>query len=111
MSCFAFPPEPPISIHTLRMEGDLRGHLHRDGVLYISIHTLRMEGDPTYTTWSGSAWEISIHTLRMEGDWWAPSLTWMNAISIHTLRMEGDCVRAARLSDLVDFNPHPPHGG
>ena len=90
MSCFAFPPEPPISIHTLRMEGDLRGHLHRDGVLYISIHTLRMEGDPTYTTWSGSAWEISIHTLRMEGDWWAPSLTWMNAISIHTLRMEGD---------------------
>ena len=123
-----------ISIHTLRMEGDHDNALVIHTIAgfqstpsawrvtgraspmllpfgYISIHTLRMEGDFLPPRQSARSASISIHTLRMEGDWWAPSLTWMNAISIHTLRMEGDCVRAARLSDLVDFNPHPPHGG
>ena len=33
----------------------------------ISIHTLRMEGDGT-TASPQRAWAISIHTLRMEGD-------------------------------------------
>ena len=57
----------PISIHTLRMEGDglleffqLRFH--------ISIHTLRVEGDQEEKRRALTA-EISIHTLRVEGDW------------------------------------------
>ena len=34
-----------ISIHSLRMEGDLRQHSHLIHLLSISIHSLRMEGD------------------------------------------------------------------
>ena len=34
-----------ISIHTLRMEGDLHTLFPAQGLLDISIHTLRMEGD------------------------------------------------------------------
>ena len=38
-----------ISIHTLRMEGDVRPLLFV-GLVAISIHTLRMEGDTLWTT-------------------------------------------------------------
>ena len=56
----------------------------------ISIHTLRVEGDiGTASDVGGSG--ISIHTLRVEGDhfvlWACTSIT---MISIHTLRVEGD---------------------
>ena len=34
----------------------------------ISIHSLRMEGDLVLDTLSKSHWQISIHSLRMEGD-------------------------------------------
>ena len=34
-----------ISIHSLRMEGDMVNLLGASGSLYISIHSLRMEGD------------------------------------------------------------------
>ena len=34
----------------------------------ISIHTLRMEGDVHFVKEKQSAFRISIHTLRMEGD-------------------------------------------
>ena len=36
-----------ISIHTLRMEGDLLSLPHHNKPTGISIHTLRMEGDKT----------------------------------------------------------------
>ncbi len=56
-----------ISIHSLRMEGDLRCDDLVHGVLGISIHSLRMEGDQKPPTKSPT-WNISIHSLRMEGD-------------------------------------------
>ena len=78
-----------ISIHSLRMEGDLIDRL-RPIIFSISIHSLRMEGDPDSETQfstgtpfqsTPSAWRetnssscsirrqfISIHSLRMEGD-------------------------------------------
>ena len=57
-----------ISIHTLRMEGDIiEGYL--DALVEdISIHTLRMEGDSNVGLYSEPILQISIHTLRMEGD-------------------------------------------
>ena len=78
-----------ISIHTLRMEGDLNdGEVPGASLVFqstpsawrvtgcvfcafgahlISIHTLRMEGDFRGGTYCGDC-QISIHTLRMEGD-------------------------------------------
>ena len=60
---------PRISIHSLRMEGDLLRQIKYFVRFHISIHSLRMEGDFGYFLhW---AWidAISIHSLRMEGDW------------------------------------------
>ena len=113
MSCFSEISGISISIHSLRMEGDL----FVDGTadfIRISIHSLRMEGDSdlpddaaplsifqsTPSAWRETScnpryvafqWSISIHSLRMEGD----RLQMCNArllkpISIHSLRMEGD---------------------
>ena len=57
----------PISIHTLRVEGDVSSvsAVLRGG---ISIHTLRVEGDFSGGTNCPPPETISIHTLRVEGD-------------------------------------------
>ena len=57
----------PISIHTLRVEGDAFGHILQ-GPETISIHTLRVEGDFIRKA-STHGLCISIHTLRVEGDY------------------------------------------
>ena len=49
------------------MEGDLLVTTLTENVSHISIHTLRMEGDVTGKV-DRSYFYISIHTLRMEGD-------------------------------------------
>ena len=86
---FIFPPGH-ISIHSLRMEGDVLGYSNTRDALAISIHSLRMEGDSpdfliqlatqlfqsTPSAWretgtvaeTNFAQPISIHSLRMEGD-------------------------------------------
>ena len=78
-----------ISIHSLRMEGDIRTHGRQTKATHfnplpphggrrgeefvylrrykISIHSLRMEGDRV-STHSFDLYKISIHSLRMEGD-------------------------------------------
>ena len=85
----------------------LQGRLVADP---ISIHTLRVEGDPL-AAGGHVRGGISIHTLRVEGDGFMAPLDSSLDISIHTLRVEGD--RYAR--DLGRgpnyFNPHPPRGG
>ena len=80
--------------------------------LYISIHSLRMEGDVSFasqiSTWKyfnplpphggrpgygvseSIRYNISIHSLRMEGDTSFPQAGSGRGISIHSLRMEGD---------------------
>ena len=56
----------PISIHSLRVEGDRRIlTMQEEGA--ISIHSLRVEGDKYRLTVSGGG-KISIHSLRVEGD-------------------------------------------
>ena len=102
---------PIISIHSLRMEGDLRKKSVANWLI-ISIHSLRMEGDrpflpdlhiliifqSTPSAWretsehrcSSAVAPISIHSLRMEGDRDHSVQTGWSFISIHSLRMEGD---------------------
>ena len=100
-----------ISIHALRVEGDLRVVV--ESLLFqISIHALRVEGDfthvpdsPGYMTFQStpSVWRatgrcfllraavsISIHALRVEGDVADGAVNLFDDISIHALRVEGD---------------------
>ena len=77
---------------------------------YISIHSLRMEGD--IALFDFGIWEkLSIHSLRMEGDLDDARENRTLTISIHSLRMEGDS--SFLLIDFMvhHFNPLPPYGG
>ena len=57
----------PISIHALRVEGDIGGK-HGFSVDLISIHALRVEGDHKSAFNVINRIVISIHALRVEGD-------------------------------------------
>ena len=81
------------------------------GLTPISIHSLRMEGDlpnglppspkvPFQST--PSAWRETPHR-RSPPD--------IQRISIHSLRMEGDSISSSLTSYSGHFNPLPPHGG
>ena len=114
------------------MEGD-RNVFFQLHVPLISIHTLRVEGD-IFRLFVPSKLRISIHTLRVEGDAEGVENAAFRGISIHTLRVEGDkalgygYVVAYKFQSTpsawrvtlwpkacgthsVDFNPHPPRGG
>ena len=58
---------PWISIHALRVEGDLDSIRHLI-TLSISIHALRVEGDGEEIKAWLAGFNISIHALRVEGD-------------------------------------------
>ena len=84
------PGDDEISIHALRVEGDLISFADRLGKIDISIHALRVEGDigaiimdmpalqflSTPSGWRATfsygltpvSFRISIHALRVEGD-------------------------------------------
>ena len=123
-----------ISIHDLRVEGDLENGQILLNNWDISIHALRVEGDDTVTIRYPQLGVISIHALRVEGDnnfisstimpvaflstpsgWratmdlWAAVLRLM--ISIHALRVEGDAFGFPPDMSLWDFYPRPPGGG
>ena len=78
-----------ISIHTLRVEGDISCGIS-------SKSTPKFQSTPsvwrvTYLVNKFLAvYKISIHTLRVEGDVTAASGIAALQISIHTLRVEGD---------------------
>ena len=57
----------PLSIHSLRMEGDAIPIRDAPDAI-ISIHSLRMEGDDRLSITTICRICISIHSLRMEGD-------------------------------------------
>ena len=79
---------PDISIHTLRMEGDLVTDK-------ITIQFIKFQSTP-------SAWRVTSSQFN----------TGFNSlISIHTLRMEGDTAPGTGKARCLYFNPHPPHGG
>ena len=78
----------------------------------ISIHALRVEGDVYTCPLLMCNHTISIHALRVEGDKTTSHLSIRQRISIHALRVEGDTcdVRTLELA-LLDFYPRPPGGG
>ena len=77
-----------ISIHSLRMEGDISG-------------TIDWDGDETFQS-TPSAWRETGNAVEI-GD--------LNEISIHSLRMEGDRRHEKLAWRICHFNPLPPHGG
>ena len=101
-----------ISIHALRVEGDLIAFQvfstffiflstpsgwratyrmrNLSAWSYISIHALRVEGDHTELLDGCLNWIISIHALRVEGDTNMSYCIRIDQISIHALRVEGD---------------------
>ena len=100
-----------ISIHTLRVEGD---------VMAYNIDSSKGTFQSTPSAWRVTLitfmyfpfFVISIHTLRVEGDTQAAAFpTEESVISIHTLRVEGDSSPPGRRRTTRHFNPHPPRGG
>ena len=73
----------------------------------ISIHSLRMEGDLLLPHNRDLPRPISIHSLRMEGDGTGKSTSLRNFISIHSLRMEGDRKPALYLPSTQSFQSTP----
>ena len=80
--------EQAISIHSLRMEGDVRAKL-------VSGWSLTFQSTP-------SAWRETPFPFRRYRD---------HGISIHSLRMEGDTDPDTGTVPVDHFNPLPPHGG
>ena len=125
----------PISIHTLRVEGDGRPQAGRHGANRISIHTLRVEGDaddfPHLWAYffrfqsTPAAWRVTRNPTRRnrcQGRFQSTPSAWRvtsepyledacGLISIHTLRVEGDWPQRRAWSRCRHFNPHPPRGG
>ena len=112
------PKSPAISIHALRVEGDLSGvnneisttqfistpsgwratagaDRRHQGAAGISIHALRVEGDGYVEAAVRVLLCISIHALRVEGDLSGGFQFIVLVISIHALRVEGD-LRSSR---------------
>ena len=78
---------------------------------YISIHALRVEGDVIYIFIFVFVPSISIHALRVEGDLSSSQRACPRSISIHALRVEGDERRFLHSARYADFYPRPPGGG
>ena len=123
-----------ISIHSLRMEGDLGISLilftilsfqstpsawretsevkHHEKVHCISIHSLRMEGDLVNGNSKSAMVFISIHSLRMEGDIAMLLPIFGGAEFQSTPSAWRETSGAVPADDLRQhFNPLPPHGG
>ena len=122
-----------ISIHSLRMEGDLPAS-SLSVCIKISIHSLRMEGDreiiydildgenfnplpphggrPHGPKASTSTTHISIHSLRMEGD----RVSSLGGATVSVFQSTPSAWRETQLSSCPPetfryYNPLPPHGG
>ena len=99
-----------ISIHALRVEGDLCEACHNK-MHPISIHALRVEGDISGGEFPILPAGISIHALRVEGDVRRRKTVEAVKISIHALRVEGDTGTYSYTLAPTDFYPRPPGGG
>ena len=77
----------------------------------ISIHALRVEGDLVRSLRASIGNRISIHALRVEGDSPPYNAYYTLLISIHALRVEGDVKTPFTKSITPYFYPRPPGGG
>ena len=100
-----------ISIHSLRMEGDIFQHRHTSQCLY--FNPLPPHGGRRTSSFTlVCRISISIHSLRMEGDLFSAlhgyrRFLYFNPLPPHGGRRNGN----ALVRPLPDFNPLPPHGG
>ena len=95
-----------ISIHSLRMEGDVLLNSNRN--MYLHFNPLPPHGGRQSPIWSGDRKvSISIHSLRMEGDSPVGGCKTLIDISIHSLRMEGDICCKMALWVYVVFQSTP----
>ena len=99
-----------ISIHSLRMEGDLQESLSNRMVCVFQSTPSAWRETVRSRYYRFGIW-ISIHSLRMEGDLLKVEYKAILCISIHSLRMEGDIPPYADIYQRLNFNPLPPHGG
>ena len=100
-----------ISIHSLRMEGDVASVVGI-AIRYLNFNPLPPHGGRPNTNYqhcpqnrfqsTPSAWRETSVTVPLSGT--VP-------ISIHSLRMEGDRCCQQRFFRTTYFNPLPPHGG
>ena len=79
--------------------------------IWISIHALRVEGDLLRSLPQSTRMAISIHALRVEGDNYGKLADMILGISIHALRVEGDPGHAGGVARRIYFYPRPPGGG
>ena len=105
--CFLF----SISIHSLRMEGDLM-----EAPLFIDsqhFNPLPPHGGRRPRPRCSPPWTVYFNPLPPHGGRreWLSFLEMLADISIHSLRMEGDPVEIRPEDQRKHFNPLPPHGG
>ena len=94
------------------MEGDEDLQANLLPMLAISIHSLRMEGDILCGILGRGKTGISIHSLRMEGD--IPRITVITVVMI--FQSTPSAWRETSTNQFCSvtfnhFNPLPPHGG
>ena len=92
------------------MEGDIEITVITHVTTTISIHSLRMEGDIKETP------KTSMKSFQSTPSAWRETYVSSDAfaashISIHSLRMEGDRPHPRWTQFRSHFNPLPPHGG
>ena len=100
-----------ISIHSLRMEGDLPTVQVRRRLPYFNPlppHGGRRPPVNTMETQCVNFNPLPPHGGRPDT---LPDIVYIKDISIHSLRMEGDCVFVVIYKLMLYFNPLPPHGG
>ena len=102
-----FPDFNPLPPHG----GRLVRNFHTPDRLIISIHSLRMEGDVKKEGEDSDAAAFQ----STPSAWRETELTYTAVntiyISIHSLRMEGDAPLRSIFPFSKHFNPLPPHGG
>ena len=77
----------------------------------ISIHSLRMEGDVSFRLLTFTSCIISIHSLRMEGDIKETPKTSMKSFQSTPSAWRETIGVVETVTTFWDFNPLPPHGG
>ena len=95
-----------ISIHSLRMEGDLHSAVEQ-GCSCGFQSTPSAWRETEFLPKIGLRIGISIHSLRMEGDKYCQGCQYGWIISIHSLRMEGDSGIAEVINTNKEFQSTP----
>ena len=100
-----------ISIHSLRMEGDVDLSETTDMTSAFQSTPSAWRETPSYrlATFAHNSFQSTPSAWRETAV--VVAALWVSPISIHSLRMEGDSVVLRWIRAVDYFNPLPPHGG